>query len=305
MKLLQQQLHNTLLYFDMFDFAPTLLELEKWLITKKYSTQKLQLSTLQKALSNDPRITEKEGFFFINGRKQLVQKRKTKYNFTDKKWKHARPFLRLIALMPGVQGIWLTNSMGWGNAQKNSDVDLFIITAPGKIWTTRFFTTALMKIFQQRPHEQDEEKAICLSMYLSANHLNIETYKIGKEDIHFTYWSNQIYPIYDTGQFEQFQGANPWLNDAFEKIEWIHPIERRKIQLSWPEHFLKKAISLIHIEKTLQRIQLHILPEKIKKMANEDNRVVINDNILKLHTNDKRSEQQQQWKQKINEYTQA
>ncbi|PIW36668.1 MAG: hypothetical protein COW24_03845 [Candidatus Kerfeldbacteria bacterium CG15_BIG_FIL_POST_REV_8_21_14_020_45_12] len=303
MTTLTQQLHSTVLYFDMFDFAPTLLELERWLLASPNSTDKavVSLGEIAGTLATDPRITSAEGFYFLTNRMDLVRLRKDKYNNVDSKWKHAKPYLRILAIMPGIEGIWLTNSMGWGNARKTSDIDLFIITTPGKIWSARFFTTAFMKIFKQRPHEQSEEKAICLSMYLSSDHLNVKTYKIGADDIPFTFWVNQIYPIYDNGHFEKFKSANEWISAYFQQNQWLKPINRRLIKPTRFELGIKKFLTLISVESLMRSLQLRMLPPILKNMANEDNRVVINDKILKLHTNDRRDRQQLKWERRLHE----
>jgi len=39
------------------------------------------------------------------------------------------------------------------------------------------------------------------------------------------------------------------------------------------------------------------MPQLLKEMANKDKRVIINDNILKLHSNDKREDISNKWLQ--------
>lgn len=287
---------HTLLYLDQFDFAPTLLEVEKWLLKNAQPTT--SLSQIQTTLNENPRITHKEGFFMLTGREELATIRKKKYDATDEKWKHAQPFLKLLAAMPFIQAMWFSNSMGWHNARHESDIDLVIVTTPGRIWTARFFTTALMKLLRQRPHEQDESKAICLSFYSTAQNLDLEQYKISEQDIHFTFWATQLYPVYDPKQlFQEYQKTNDWLHNTFERLHWTQAIANRTINIGPVGRTCKSILQIVPLERPLRWLQLRIMPGQVKQMANKDNRVVVNDHILKFHTNDRRIEQQAAWEQ--------
>ncbi len=287
----------TIQYFDTFDFAPTLLEVEKWLL--KNESPSPTLAEIQHILDTNPAIKNKQGYYFLAGQEALVQTRKQKYDYTDQKWKHAKPFLNILALMPHVKAIWFSNSMGWGNAKKSSDIDLIIVTTPKRIWSARFFTTALMKILRQRPHEQQEEKALCLSFFMTDDHFNLQQYKIGPDDVHFTFWATQFYPVYDPENlFDTYKRNNAWINESFTNLHWTTTIQGRNITLGPIGRTIKKILELFSPESLLRKIQMRIMPDKIKNMANKDNRVVINDHILKLHTNDRRIEQQTLWEAK-------
>ncbi len=297
----QTSVLHTLRYFNMFDFAPTLLEIRKWLL--KHDEQAPQLHTIQQIAEQLDQIESKEGFYFLKGREGLIHTRKQKYNFTEEKWKHAKPHIRLLAAMPHVRAIWFVNSMGWHNARKQSDIDLCIITAPGKIWSARFFTTMAMKLLRQRPFEQTEERAICLSLYIAENQLDMEPYKIGEQDIHFSFWASQFYPIYDNGQFQQYIQQNTWLQKVFDDLQWTQPSLKRIITRSWWQPLIQMPLQLLCAESLLKRIQLKIMPEKLRSMANKDKRVVMNESILKLHTNDMRTELQKKWEEQIQSST--
>jgi predicted nucleotidyltransferase len=51
--------------------------------------------------------------------------------------------LRLLELFPQILLIALCNSRAMGEADENSDIDLFIIAKKGNLWTTRFIVTTL------------------------------------------------------------------------------------------------------------------------------------------------------------------
>ncbi|OGY87636.1 MAG: hypothetical protein A2233_01655 [Candidatus Kerfeldbacteria bacterium RIFOXYA2_FULL_38_24] len=301
MEKLRHSLLKTLVYFDMFDFAPTLLELEKWLLAD--NLPKFKITELQKALIALPQVSQKQGFYFFTDREKLVRLRKKKYDQANLKIKRARFFLKLLACLPQVKAIFLVNSVAWGNAQKNSDTDLAIITTAGRIWTARFFTTALMRILRQRPYEQTPDKALCLSLYLTENKLNLEKYKIGLSDIHFAFWATQFYPIYDPQDlYLRYQKENSWLKQIFHNLSWNQIPDNQKIKPDPIFKDIKRILNLLNLEKILEKLQKKIMPTRLKQLANTDNRVVLNDYILKFHDNDHRQELQQEWAKRIKMY---
>lgn len=289
---------KTIAYLDLFDFAPTVLDVERWLLQTDESHT---VSGIKGILETHPHIQHAEGFYFLKGRDKLVQIRKKKYNWTEQKWKRAHRYLRLLAAMPYVDGIWLVNSMGWENARQSSDIDLLIVVRPGHIWSTRFWTTAVMKLLRQRPHEQSNECAICLSLYISADTLNLQPYRLNEQDIHYAFWTNQCYPLYDNGFYKKFQEQNRWLKNIFSALRWSQTVERREIVLPPIGHMFKRIMQTLCNEWLLKKLQWSIMPYKLRSLANQDQRVVMNDHILKLHTNDTRKERQEEWEQRCRE----
>lgn len=291
-----------MVYFDLFDFAPAVAEIERWLLAYERETESAPrlLSTIRDILESDDRIESREGFYFLCGRSELANLRKTKYDYTDQKWKRVRPFIRLLSAMPGVRAVWLANSVAWANAREQSDIDVVIVAAPGAIWTARFFTAGLMKLLRQRPEEQEHAKAICLSFYISQDHLNLEPYKIPAADIHFAFWATQMYPLYDPHNlYVRYQEANPWLNTIFAHHRWNIPIPRRQITISRPAKWIKRILEACAPESLLRRLQWRILPERLRTIANQDQRVILNNQMIKLHDNDQRAHIQALWEQRI------
>lgn len=299
MESLQTAIVQTIVYFDLFNFAPTLLEMERYLLT----TEKTSIHDIQQALESLSQIDHANGVYFLRGREELALQRRQKYDFTDTKWKHARWYIRLLTAMPGVEAVWLTNSMGWGNASRQSDIDLCIITNPGKIWTARFFTTTLMKLLRQRPQEQTPEKALCLSLYIASDQLNLERYRLDANDIHFLFWTVQMYPLYDPHRlFECYTKENAWVEKMFTNVPWLASIPQRTIKLPWFFQQKKRLLTILPLESFFRQLQLRILPKKLRTMANTDTRVVLSNAILKLHDNDSRVEYQHRWKEKVKQY---
>ena len=56
------------------------------------------------------------------------------------------------------------------------------------------------------------------------------------------------------------------------------------------------------LESLFKKIQLKMLPPKIKELINKDTRIVINDRVLKLHVKDRREEYRKNYELRIKNY---
>ena len=136
----------TLAYFDIFDYPLTLGELHRNLFFPQAKKAELpdilELESAQKRLNRY--IDSVDGFYFLRGRTEISALRLARYGLAIKKMKRAKLFAKLIAAMPYVRGIALSNNLAYQNASERSDIDLMIIAAPGRVWTARFFVKSLM-----------------------------------------------------------------------------------------------------------------------------------------------------------------
>lgn len=295
--MLEQAILKTVLYLDLRDFAPTLLDIEKWLLPAAGSPT---LGEINAAIEGSKRLTITDGVVTLVGREELGHMRRAKYDHTETKWKRVRPFLRLLSCMPGVEAIWLCNAMGWGNASQQSDIDVAIVAKPGRIWSARFFTALAMKLLRQRPGEQDHSKAICLSFYITSGELSLGDYKIDDKDISFAFWCAQMYPVFGPMDvYKKYQRDNAWLEDTFQQLRWTESNPKRFFTHTLFERALKFGIGWITPKKLLKRWQLQHLPKDLSDVANRDQRVVLSDSILKLHSNDNRQEENARWKKSV------
>lgn len=299
---LEKSILQTLAYFQVFNFPLTAWEIYKNLYLPPNLTD---FSAVLKTLNRLTPCTlqTQEGFYFLPGQNQLVSIRKKRYRLAQKKIQNAKPYLRLIRRLPFIQGVFLCNNLAYQNAPWESDVDLIILTAPGRLWSARFFSTGLIKLLNKRPGPRNQRNKICLSFYLSQDNLNLQSLAY-PQDIHLVYWLNQFLPLYEAGPNlgQAFYQANRWTGKFLPNFFLSTPSpnwtltaghNRKKtpyaVKNSWPGKLL---------ERTLKSLQLKIMPPGIKKLSQENNtNVILNDKILKFHTKDRRLAVQHQWQE--------
>lgn len=96
-------------------------------------------------------------------------------NINRKYQKRAQRWACFLVKMPGVSAIFLSGSLSLGNATKESDIDFFIVTTPGRIFTARFFVAGILKIFGLLATDsQNHAGKICPNHYITTDNLEIQ-----------------------------------------------------------------------------------------------------------------------------------
>jgi len=293
MQAIEKAILQTIIYFDIFSYPLTLLELQKWL----WQLKEPDLLVLKNTIDHISEIKEKNGLYFLRNSEKNIDLRIQRYNIAEDKFKKRWLYFKILAMMPGVRAIFICNTLSYSNSRSESDIDLAIIAAPQRIWTARFFTTVFAAFLHIRPTVKKTQDQICLSFYLEEEHLDLEKIKINNgQDIHFTYWLDQFFPIYaEDNVLEKFIHSNQWLKKDLPNSIGSYATYQRQIKTGIAFRIIKKFLSLFIFEKFYKKIQLKILPQHFKNIAQISNNVVLSDHLLKFHDHDRREHYQQIW----------
>ncbi len=239
------------------------------------------------------RIEAKDGYYFLPGRKRIIQIRQQRYQVSLKKLKKAQRIGKLLALVPGVRMIAVVSNLGYLNAEDGADIDLFIVARHGKIWSVRFWCVVLMKLLRQRPTAKTIKNKICLSYFVDENNLNLRPTAIAEPDVHLVYLLSQYVLIYDQGNYwEKYIQQNRWMNRYLPNFQYTAEAKKWAIKFKWA--WLKEMLEKTELgfeNKLYKNIQLGWMAPVLKRAMNKDDKkVIVNDQILKLHVNDKRRE---------------
>ena len=305
MKPSEQSIIATLVYFDIFDYPLTLIELRRFilqLIVEGYGYVP-SLKELDAAMADSEILRKsirfKNGFFYLKGKEDNVRKRLERYVLADKKYKAALRVARIISRIPFVRFIGVCNSLAYSNTSKESDIDLVIITRPGGAWWARALSLLFLSLFRLRPGQGDNQDKICLSVFLDEDNLDLRDLRMGKRDIDFTYWAANFYPLYDAGgYFERFWRANrSWINESLPAAK---PALAHASRTIFHAPAINKAIEYILLPLTpiIRELQKKKFPNSIRLLVNVDTRVRVQDGLLKFHVNDRRLEHMEKFVEK-------
>ncbi len=285
---------KTLVYFDNFNFPLTSFELWRFFYGPKVSFSEIEASLSQSSVLSQL-VEFDRGFYFLQGRRALIQKRLERYQIAAKKFRRVRRVSRILALIPFIRLIAVCNSLGSSNASSESDLDLFIITERGRIWQARFWSILILEVLGLRPKPQNTRDKICLSFFISEDHLNLKSLTLKPSDPYFYYWLNQLVPIYEVGETSsKFFSANNWVKEILaNSFGYERVVGRRRVELGWLARGFKRVGELIFglvPERVFKKIQLKVMSANLKELVNRDSRVVVTNQVLKFHANDRREQ---------------
>ncbi len=291
----------TIKYFDIFDYPLQKEELWQWLFNfvdrdkllgqKQKKFKQIEFEKELTSLIQAKKIVFKDGYYFLYGRQAIIKTRQARYQISLKKIKKARRIGHLLAWVPGVRMIAVVSNLGYLNADKQADIDLFIVARHNKIWSVRFWCVVLMKLLRQRPTTKKSKNKICLSYFVDENNLNLKFTALNELDIHLVYLLSQYILIYDqTDYWRVYLKQNRWIRNYLPNFNYGPQATKWKIKFrfEWLKKLLEKT-ELGFENRLYKDIQLGWMAPVLKSAMNRsDKKVIINDQILKLHTNDKR-----------------
>jgi hypothetical protein len=153
-------------------------------------------------------------------------------------------------------------------------------------------------IFKMRPGERKIDP-VDFTFFISDRALNLESLKVGEDDPYLAYWTASLVTIIDDGIMEEFWKENSW-------IESVLPNATRAQIASFRRTDLKTSSSrktYPRLESIAKQLSMNRFPESIKSQMNMSSNVIVNDDMLKFHTEDDRIEIRDNWIKLYEQYT--
>ncbi len=206
------------LYHNIFNYPLTKKELAKWEVNLKFLSAQSGLPA-----GRQVKIENSNRYYFIKGRKELINLRYQNEKESQKKLKIAQSAAKTLFKIPTIKFIGLTGSLAMNNANKNSDIDFLIITQEGLLWTTRLFTYFIIYfsylipntkyLIPRRFGSKYEKDRLCLNMWLDEKDLFFEDHNL------FTaHEIAQIVPLINKDYtYEKFLSKNKWVLNFWPK----------------------------------------------------------------------------------------
>lgn len=203
----------------------------------------------------------------------------------------AQKYIEKLTKIPGIEMIAIVNSLSMYATHEDSDIDLFIITKPRMLWFVRFIVTFIFWISWVWRHGQDIAGNFCLSFFITTQSLDLRNIAI-QDDIYLYYWVYYMKPIFVRGDmYTEFLRENNWveINEEQKKENtrflFDVSIERRK---QWTQCTEKKS----HRSYINEFIRFFWLPKTLKNYEKlwKPEWIIISENMLKFHNQDRRRE---------------
>ncbi|MEK7570413.1 MAG: hypothetical protein AAB515_03190 [Patescibacteria group bacterium] len=255
---------------------------------------------VEEGLVKSPLLQEKlqqqSGFYFLKGQQGIVATRQGRYRLALLKFGRAKKFARVLARLPFVRAVAVCNSLATSNARAESDIDVFIITSPGHVWTARLFAAGWAQLRKLRPQVGNRADKVCLSFFITQDVGDLRAVR-NADDPYFTMWLATLVPLYDPqGLLEKLWQANPWAAAALPNAAPRAIAEQRRLRALFVQPMLEALVASAWFERWAERFQQQRLPPALRTLANQDTRVVLNNTMLKFHDNDRRDEYARQFR---------
>ncbi|OGL89713.1 hypothetical protein A3I45_03420 [Candidatus Uhrbacteria bacterium RIFCSPLOWO2_02_FULL_53_10] len=281
----REDVRRTLAYLTAVGYGGTAMEVWQWLYRPSRAWSLEEVMVALDAQVAEAKVDVMQGRYALAGHGARMADRHERYLSSDKKMQSARWFLRVMRLIPGVRAVAVCNSLSHEMASEKSDIDLFVITRSRALWCVRFFALLPLSLLRRRPGHRTRHP-ICLSFFLSDASLDLRDVHLKPDDPHMAHWLLSTVPMIDDGVFADCIHANAWARELFPnaqspRVAWYRRLACLR-PLSWSLPFW--------LERVLEQFQLERLPSEIRKRMNGSTDVIINEHMLKFHTNDRRLE---------------
>lgn len=197
---LEQAILQTVAYVDMYDFPLTVEEIHRYLISVKASLAEVK-QTLETSRMVKSRLGRKGGYFYLDGRDEIVDIRQKRTQKSAKIWLHAMYYGRLISAIPYVSMVAVTGSLAVNNIDSKADIDYLIVTDVGRLWLCRAMVILLVRQAARRGI------ALCPNYFLSERALSF-----AERNLYSAHEIVQMVPISGMKVYQQLLEANRWVS---------------------------------------------------------------------------------------------
>jgi len=292
MSRLRESLLSALAYYDAFEVPLTSQEV--FLALPALDGPRPSFEEVERSLAEAVRVgraASADGFYFLPGREALVTTRRARYALAEGKYARVRRFLSIARFAPFLRAVFVCNTLARSYARPESDIDLFLIATPGRIWLTRLCVTGLA--------------ALCLSFFVTTEALDLKPLAI-EDDVYLAHWLQELCPVYDeAGIVRRSFVENGWLRDVLPETRVQVPSPRRLVRarLLGAKRALERLLDAAfgdRLEDWAKRRQLAWMPPALKAAAGTPaSDVILNDSVLKFHDRDRRAEIRDAYRRKM------
>jgi hypothetical protein len=214
-------------YGDVFDYAMTVEEIQRYQVGARASATDIRRIVLDEA--NQARRLSRQGeLVCLAGREKLFEIRKRRQSSAKKRWTAARAYGRILAGLPFVRMVAITGSLAMDNLDAGGDIDYLVVTAVGRVWLCRAMAILVVRWAAQRGER------LCPNYFLSQDNLESKPY-----NLYNAHELAHMVPLNNLDLYAHMRASNSWTswylpnaNDAPKHTlpersrRWVHPAQR-------------------------------------------------------------------------------
>lgn len=204
---------RSLVYADIFDYPLTSKEIWRWLtnLIDIPKDKKVFFEAIE-GLKKEMLIGEKKEYFYLKNREEIVDLRLKRTRVSQGKMVIATKAVEKLKRIPQIKMIGITGRLAVANSDNDDDIDLLIVCAKNRLWTTRFLAILLMELLGQRrrPGEKYPKDKICLNLFLDEDRLAMG---VDNQNLYLAHEICQLKVIFQKDDlYRRFLNQNQWVN---------------------------------------------------------------------------------------------
>lgn len=253
---LEQNIIKILAYFDIFQYPLTSQEICSFI---DFPFEQSSIDKALNTLSQQRIIFRFDEFYSLQNNSALVQKRVAGNNLAAAQMKTAGKAARILSYFPFVRGLAISGSLSKNYADKNTDIDFFIVTKANRLWIAR----TLMHLFKKISFIVGKQGLFCMNYYVDEAKLEIQ-----EKNIFTAMEIVTLIPMSGHESLQQFFSENKWTKFYFP----MKTINNQHIQKN-KKRFLTNFIEKIFDNSFGNKIDdglMNITDKRWKKKAQQN-----------------------------------
>ncbi|HUS01357.1 MAG TPA: hypothetical protein VMY77_06505 [Chitinophagaceae bacterium] len=224
--LIKNDILSTLAYYDIFTYP--LRKREIWLFLQNlYDHTEFEIAL--QALVDNSSIFKLDEFYSFQNTYAIVNRRITGNNKARQLLQTAEKVTSLLSGFPFVRGIAVSGSLSKNFADDRSDIDLFIITSPNRLWLAR----TLLHCFKKLTFLVNKQHFFCMNYFVDEDHL-----EIAEKNIYTATEIATLIPLQGNTVFEKFYTGNAWIK-MYLPNKYMRVSTEKKIKETWIKWFIE------------------------------------------------------------------
>jgi len=255
---------QTLLYSTLFDFPLTEDEIYYYL----QSDTLISKTDFKKSFSSLKNILVTNGSFYtLKGFERSIELRRKRKLISEKKRQEGFKIARYLGYIPTILFIGLSGSVAVENADETDDIDFFVVTTNGSLYTTRLLILIILQVLGRRRkrNELRPHNKACVNMLVDQDGMYLKN----SHDLYTARELVQLYPLFERdGYYQKLLKKNSWTRSFMP-----HAVGHRN-------EFLHKKTIFLQSFSFLEFI-CRILEQKLIKR--NQTREIVTNHVIALH----------------------
>jgi len=225
---LEQSINFTLRYFELFNYPLQASEIHRFLDVKcSLSDVEEYLLTLK---NSDTIFQSEQGFYSRLQQPGWSVERQNGKQRAELLLRKSTRFVRIMKRFPFVDGIGISGSLSKYYADKDADIDYFIITRTNRLWIAR----TLLHLYKKFTFLRGHQDYYCMNFFVDQSALEII-----QKNVFTAIELVTLIPVYQLENIIQLKKQNSWILKLLPNTDFV---EDERFLIPTDTEFLKSGI---------------------------------------------------------------